>query len=117
VSLATQSVQELSFDVRAGTIVGFLGRNGAGKSTTLKMLAGLSAPTSGTATHSGRWRRGSVNAPRGGEALGCGALAPRPVRRWRQAPRENLEPQAERFGCATKRRHKLGSTLLVLTRA
>ena len=47
------AVEDLSFEVHAGTVVGFLGRNGAGKSTTLKMLAGLSAPTSGTATISG----------------------------------------------------------------
>jgi ABC-2 type transport system ATP-binding protein len=47
------AVEELSFDVHAGSVVGFLGRNGAGKSTTLKMLAGLSAPTSGTATIAG----------------------------------------------------------------
>jgi ABC-2 type transport system ATP-binding protein len=47
------AVQELSFDVHAGTVVGFLGRNGAGKSTTLKILAGLSAATSGTATIAG----------------------------------------------------------------
>jgi ABC-2 type transport system ATP-binding protein len=47
------AVQELSFEVHAGTVCGFLGRNGAGKSTTLNMLAGLSAPTSGTATIAG----------------------------------------------------------------
>ena len=47
------AVQDLGFEVHAGSVVGFLGRNGAGKSTTLKMLAGLSAPTSGTATIAG----------------------------------------------------------------
>ena len=47
------AVQDLSFEVHAGSVVGFLGRNGAGKSTTLNMLAGLSAPTSGTATIAG----------------------------------------------------------------
>jgi ABC-2 type transport system ATP-binding protein len=47
------AVDDLSFEVHAGTVVGFLGRNGAGKSTTLKMLAGLSAATSGTATIAG----------------------------------------------------------------
>jgi ABC-2 type transport system ATP-binding protein len=47
------AVQELSFDVHAGTVVGFLGRNGAGKSTTLKILAGLSVATSGTASITG----------------------------------------------------------------
>jgi ABC-2 type transport system ATP-binding protein len=47
------AVQDLTFSVHAGTVVGFLGRNGAGKSTTLNMLAGLAAPTSGTATIAG----------------------------------------------------------------
>jgi energy-coupling factor transporter ATP-binding protein EcfA2 len=47
------AVQDLTFDVHAGTVVGFLGRNGAGKSTTLNTLAGLSAPTAGTATING----------------------------------------------------------------
>jgi ABC transporter len=47
------AVQDLSFEVHGGTVVGFLGRNGAGKSTTLKMLAGLSAPTSRTGTIAG----------------------------------------------------------------
>jgi ABC-2 type transport system ATP-binding protein len=47
------AVQELSFNVHPGTVVGFLGRNGAGKSTTLRILAGLSVPSSGTATIAG----------------------------------------------------------------
>ena len=38
-----------SFDVRRGEIFGFLGSNGAGKSTTIRMLCGLLKPTSGTA--------------------------------------------------------------------
>jgi ABC-2 type transport system ATP-binding protein len=44
------AVDGISFDIPPGQIVGFLGPNGAGKSTTLKMLTGLLAPTSGTAT-------------------------------------------------------------------
>jgi ABC-2 type transport system ATP-binding protein len=43
-------VHELSFVLDAGTITGFLGPNGAGKSTTLRMVVGLSKPTSGSAT-------------------------------------------------------------------
>jgi ABC-2 type transport system ATP-binding protein len=41
------AVDNLSFTLEAGTITGFLGPNGAGKTTTLRMLLGLSAPTSG----------------------------------------------------------------------
>jgi ABC-2 type transport system ATP-binding protein len=43
------AVDDLSFDLEAGTITGFLGPNGAGKTTTLRMLLGLATPTSGRA--------------------------------------------------------------------
>jgi ABC-2 type transport system ATP-binding protein len=43
------AVDRISFDVRQGEIFGFLGSNGAGKSTTIRMLCGLLRPTSGTA--------------------------------------------------------------------
>ena len=43
------AVDRLSFAVRRGEIFGFLGANGAGKSTTIRMLCGLLQPTSGTA--------------------------------------------------------------------
>ncbi len=43
------AVDGLSFDVGPGRVTGFLGPNGAGKTTTLRMLLGLTAPTSGTA--------------------------------------------------------------------
>jgi ABC-2 type transport system ATP-binding protein len=43
------AVDRLSFDVRQGEIFGFLGANGAGKSTTIRMLCGLLRPSSGTA--------------------------------------------------------------------
>ena len=43
------AVNHVSFDVRAGEIFGFLGSNGAGKSTTIRMLCGLLRPTSGSA--------------------------------------------------------------------
>ena len=47
------AVDRLTFDVRQGEIFGFLGSNGAGKSTTIRMLCGLLKPTSGTATVGG----------------------------------------------------------------
>ena len=43
------AVDDLSFSVRQGEIFGFLGANGAGKSTTIRMLCGLLKPTAGTA--------------------------------------------------------------------
>ncbi|MGB5873506.1 MAG: ABC transporter ATP-binding protein [Bacteroidota bacterium] len=43
------AVDEVSFNVRRGEVFGFLGANGAGKSTTIRMMCGLLQPTSGTA--------------------------------------------------------------------
>jgi ABC-2 type transport system ATP-binding protein len=43
------AVDTVTFDVRQGEIFGFLGSNGAGKSTTIRLLCGLLRPTSGTA--------------------------------------------------------------------
>src|SRR6185437_2363282 len=47
------AVNEISFDVFPGEIFGFLGANGAGKTTAMRMLCGLSHPTSGKATVAG----------------------------------------------------------------
>jgi ABC-2 type transport system ATP-binding protein len=47
------AVDRLTFEVKAGEIFGFLGSNGAGKSTTIRMLCGLLKPTSGAAMVSG----------------------------------------------------------------
>ena len=47
------AVDEISFEVSKGEIFGFLGANGAGKTTAIKMLCGLSQPTSGNATVAG----------------------------------------------------------------
>ena len=43
----TLAVQDLSFDVAAGSILGMLGPNGAGKTTTLRAMAGILQPTAG----------------------------------------------------------------------
>ena len=43
------AVDHISFEVGEGEIFGFLGANGAGKTTAMRMLCGLSRPTSGVA--------------------------------------------------------------------
>jgi ABC-2 type transport system ATP-binding protein len=48
------AVDDLSFTAEPGVITGFLGPNGAGKSTTMRMLVGLTRPTSGTITIGGQ---------------------------------------------------------------
>lgn len=48
-----KAVDDVSFDVKKGEIFGYLGANGAGKSTTIKMLIGLVRPTSGGAEVAG----------------------------------------------------------------
>jgi len=48
-----RAVDRVSFRIARGEIFGFLGANGAGKSTTIRMLTGLLAPTSGTARVAG----------------------------------------------------------------
>jgi ABC-2 type transport system ATP-binding protein len=50
----TAAVDGLSFTVPGGSIVGLLGANGSGKTTTMRMLLGLTAPTAGKATIGGR---------------------------------------------------------------
>ena len=47
-------LDDISFEVENGGIVGLLGRNGAGKTTLLRMMAGLSRPDSGSL----RWANG-----------------------------------------------------------
>ena len=47
-------VDDVRFTLRAGTVTGFLGPNGAGKSTTMRMMVGLTAPSSGESRILGR---------------------------------------------------------------
>jgi ABC-2 type transport system ATP-binding protein len=51
---AFTAVDDVTFTAEAGRVTGFLGPNGAGKSTTMRVMVGLTPPTSGTARVSGR---------------------------------------------------------------
>src|SRR4051812_38732102 len=49
----TPAVDGLTFEVQPGRVTGFLGPNGADKSTTMRLILGLDAPTAGTVTVGG----------------------------------------------------------------
>jgi ABC-2 type transport system ATP-binding protein len=51
---STVAVDSLSFEVQPGTVTGFLGPNGSGKTTTMRLIMGLDAPDRGRATIGGR---------------------------------------------------------------
>lgn len=61
------AVNNVDLKVREGAIYGFIGRNGAGKSTTLKMLCGLAEPTEGDIKLFGK----PVNDPAAARRIGC----------------------------------------------
>lgn len=58
---AAFAVDNVSFTAQPGRVTGFLGANGAGKSTTLRMICGMSTPDAGSATVLGRPYRDLVN--------------------------------------------------------
>lgn len=51
--VTTKAVDDISFTVNDGEIVGYIGSNGAGKSTTIKMMTGILTPTSGEILYNG----------------------------------------------------------------
>ena len=92
------AVDDLSFDVRPGAVTGFLGANGAGKSTTMRMVLGLDTPTAGTVTVAGRAYRDLPSPAREVGAL----LDPRCMHPGRSA-RAHLRWMADAAGLARSR--------------
>ena len=78
------AVDDVTFEVPPGSVTGFLGPNGAGKSTVMRMLTGLTSPTSGRATVLGRDYRDLVN-PGGRVGVMLDASAQHPGRTGREA--------------------------------
>ena len=110
------AVDDLSFDVRPGTVTGFLGPNGSGKSTTMRMIMGLDRPTSGasrcwagpTTTCPGRC--GKWAAPRS-QGHPPGSLRPRPPAHAGQEqfhPRSRVDEVLERVGLSAVAGKRVG---------
>jgi ABC-2 type transport system ATP-binding protein len=92
------AVEDLSFSVPWGKVTGFLGPNGAGKTTTLRILLGLAAPTSGTATILGR-----SYAELGDPARNVGVLIDPAVYHPRRSARDHLRVMAAAASLADRR--------------
>ena len=67
-----RAVDDISFSIEDGEIVGYIGANGAGKSTTIKMMTGILTPTSGKITVDGLvpYEKRKENAKRIGVVFG-----------------------------------------------
>lgn len=91
---ARQAVRSVDITVRRGEIYGFLGKNGAGKTTTIRMLMGLSRPSSGSVRLFGRQlRRGEYrHLDRIGSIIETPGFYPN------LSARENLEVQRRLMG-------------------
>ncbi len=92
------AVDHLELVVEQGDIYGFIGRNGAGKSTTLKLLCGLARPTQGEALIFGKPIRDSVARRR------VGALIEQPGLYPELSGRENLQLYATLLGLDSQAR-------------
>ncbi|MCW3845614.1 ABC transporter ATP-binding protein [Sphingomonas sp. LB-2] len=92
-----RAVQDVSLTVRAGEVYGFLGANGAGKSTTIRMLLGLITPTSGSVRLFGKDLRHGEPSRRLGSLVDGGAFYPF------LSGRKNLDVLARTQGLGTER--------------
>jgi branched-chain amino acid transport system ATP-binding protein len=121
-----QALRGISFEVPEGSIVTLLGANGAGKSTTLKSISGLTAPTQGAITFMGQpiagrpseqvVRLGIAHVPEGRELfpeltvlenLKMGAF----TRRDKHDVQQSLERVCAHFPILAERRSQLAGTL------
>jgi ABC-2 type transport system ATP-binding protein len=97
----------LSLSVAEGTVFGFLGPNGAGKTTTIRLLTGLSKPTSGKA-----WVAGVEVKPGPKLAKHIGYLPEEPAFYTWMTPREFLDHVGRLFGFSAEQRKKRVGELL-----
>ncbi len=94
------AVNNLSLDIHRGDIFGFLGPNGAGKTTTIRMLFGLTTPTSGSITILGK----TLKTERAQVLPRVGALIETPALYLYMSGRDNLRAVASSLGGVPKAR-------------
>src|SRR5579884_3388021 len=112
-----QAVSDLSFEVQAGRVTGFLGPNGSGKTTTLRILLGLVKATEGSATFGGR-RYEDLDRPSHHVGAVLEATSFHPSRRAEDhlravalaagIPRRRVRETLELVGLAEERRRRVG---------
>lgn len=114
----TLAVNDVTFDVRPGTVTGFLGPNGSGKSTTMRLIMGLDAPTSGTALIGGapyrslRWPLHTVGAVLEARSFHPGRTARSHLRALAAAgriPRQRADEVLEQVGLAHAANRRAGT--------
>lgn len=100
------SVSDLSIHVRKGRIYGLLGRNGAGKTTTMRMLLGLTAPSSGDVKIFGKPLRGNEKSllPRIGSLIESPGFYPN------LTGTENLQIFADLRGLKSQKYNRVGGS-------
>jgi ABC-2 type transport system ATP-binding protein len=104
----TLAVDHVSFDVKEGEVFGFLGPNGAGKTTTIRMMVGLTQPSSGTA-----WIDGHDVTKEPVEVKRTIGLVPETSNLYGELTAlENLIYQAELYGVPRKERRPCAYRLL-----
>jgi ABC-2 type transport system ATP-binding protein len=103
-----QAVDHISFDVKEGEVFGFLGPNGAGKTSTIRMMVGLTHPSSGTA-----WIDGHDVTKEPVEVKKTIGLVPETSNLYGElSSLKNLIYQAELYGVPRKERRIRALTLL-----
>lgn len=103
-----RAVDALSFEVRAGEVFGMVGPDGAGKTTTLRMLAGIMSPDAGTATIEGI--NVAVNPERAKHSL---SYMPQRFGLYEElSVDENIRFYADLFGVSRAEREKRSTELL-----
>jgi ribosome-dependent ATPase len=96
------AVDHVSFDIERGEIFGFVGSNGCGKTTTMKMLTGLLPPSDGAATLFGR----PIDASSAQSRMRVGYMSQSFSLYTELTVRQNLDLHARLFGLPSKKAHR-----------